>query len=353
VTEIKDVSHHNGLSQLLDTFPLATEIIVGNGNHRLVTPPRLLVDPSHPQPSAELHVKVLLKSGAADLPLLIRVYPKLRAFDCVVVYTITIGSDCRIDWDLSMWGRMVIPGKTALASWPPEDGTPLAQSIVIPFCVIHDREIHSMTIKQSIDLETLSKHLEQRRQMGWGDIKRWDVRVTSFSALPQFLSLNRQVTELTIRRSGALPINIAGFLTLDWSPLRRTIQNPHHGLEDLTIRLDFSRACAGNIGHRIRTIMESGNRSPVFGLKTLVLLIETGTVAKKAIASLPPYSQIAKLFVGIYGHHFELKIEMAEVGAVEGPFIECLRSQLVKGGRAPTREGKEKNGIRVVMPWFT
>jgi hypothetical protein len=330
VTEIKDVSHHSILSQLLDTFPLAIEIIIGKGNHRLVTPPRLLVDPSHPQPSAELHVKVLLKSGAADLPLLIRMYPKLRAFDCVVIYTITIGSDCQIDWDLSVWGRMIIPGKTALASWPPMDGTTPAQSTVVPFCVIHDREIHSMTIKQSIDLETLSQHLEQRRQMGWGDIKRWDVRVTSFSALPQFLSLNRQVTELTIRRSGALPINIAGFLTLDWSPLRRTVQTPHHGLEILTVRLDFSRACVGNIGHRIRTIMESGNRSPVSGLKTLVLVIETGTVAKKATASLPPYSQIAKLFVGIYGHHFELKIEMAEVGAFEGPFIECLRSQLVK-----------------------
>jgi len=207
---------------------------------------------------------------------------------------------------------------------------PTMESISVPFCVVGDREIASMTIDQSIDLEMLSKHLEQRRQLGWRDIKKWDVRVTSFSALPQFLSLNRQVTELMIRRSGALPINIAGILTLDWMLVRRTIQTPHHGLKVLTIRLDISGACVGNIGDRIRTIMESGNPSPVFGLKTLVLLIETGTVAKKAIASLPPYSQIAKLFVRIYGHHFELKIEMAEVGAVEGPFIECLRSQLVK-----------------------
>jgi len=345
VTEIKDISHHNGLSQLLDTFPLAIEIIVGDGTHRLVTPPRLLVDASHPQPSAELHVKVLLKWSPADLSLLIRVYPKLRAFDCVVIYTITIGRHCQIDWDLSMWGRMVIPGKTTLASWPPKDGTTPAQTTVIPFCVIHDREIHSMTIRQSIDLETLSKHLEQRRQMGWGDIKRWNVRVTSFSALPQFMSLNRQVTELTIRRSGALPINIAGILTLDWMPVRRTIQTPHHGLKVLTIHLDISRACVGNIGDRIRTIMESGNPSPVFGLKTLVLLIETGTVAKKAIASLPPYSQIAKLFVRIYGHHFELKIEMAEVGAVEGPFIECLRSQLVK--EVEIQQRKERRRLKL------
>jgi hypothetical protein len=330
VTEIKDVSHHNGLSQLLDTFPLATEIIVGNGDHRLMTYPRLLVHPPHPKPAALLYVKIHLKSVLNDLPALMRVYPKLRAFDCRVFYAVTIGSGYKIDWDLSAWGRMIFPGTTALAPWPPKNGRTSLVPALIPFCVIHDREIHSMTIKQSIDLETLSKHLEQRRQMGWEEIKRWDVRVASFSALPQFLSLNRQITELMIRRSGALPINIAGFLTLDWSPLRRTIQNPHHGLEDLTIRLDFSRTCVGNIGHRIRTIMESGNRSPVFGLKTLVLLIETGTVAKKAIASLPPYSQIAKLFVHIYGHHFELKIEMAEVGAVEGPFIECLRSQLVK-----------------------
>jgi hypothetical protein len=326
VTEIKDVSEHDGLSQLLETFPLATEIIVGNGDLRLVTPPRLLIDPSHPQPPAELHLMVHLKSGPADFPQLTRGYPNLRAFDCVVVYTVTIGSGCRVNWDLAVWGSSIGLGisATMLASLraPP---TRAGEPTPTPFCAIHDRDIVSMTIDQFLDLETLSRHLEQRRQMGWGEIRRWDVRAT-YSTMPRFLLQNRHITHFKIQRDRSFPISIGGFLTIDWSPLRRTSLAPHHALNDLTIRLDFSKACVGNIGHRIRTIMESGIRSPVFGLKTLVLLIETGTVGKKAVATLPPIRR----FVRIYGHHFELKIEMAEVGAVEGPFIECLRSQLVK-----------------------
>ena len=329
MTEIKNVSHHNGLSQLLDTFPLATEIVVGNGDHRLVTPPRLLIDPSHPQPSAELHVKIHIR-GPADFSRLTRVYPKLRAFDCAVIYAVTIGSDCQIDWDLSVWGRMVIPGKTALASWPPNHGITPAQSTVIPFCVIHDREIFSMAIRQSIDLETLSKHLEQRRQMGWGEIPRWEMQVTIFSALPRFLFHNRQITHFKIEKARPLPINIGGFLTLDWSALRRTTCVPCHGLKDLTIRIDFNKACVSNISDRIRGIIDSPDQFPVLGLKRLVILIEPGTVGKKAIASLPPYSQIAKLLVRLYGHRFELKIQKADADAAGGPFLTCLRSQLVK-----------------------
>jgi hypothetical protein len=344
VTGIKDVCHHNGLSQLLDTFPLATEIIVGNGDLRLVTPPRLLINPSHPQPCAELHVKVHVEPGPHDFPRLIQTYLNLRAFDCAVVYTVTIGSGCQINWDLTVWGSSISLGITRLTSWRPTDSR-TGKPRPTPFSAIHDRDIVSMTIDQSIDLEILSKHLEQRRHMGWGEIKRWSVRPTTYSNIPRFLLQNRGITHLKIERDQPFPISIGGFLTIDWSPLRRTSQAPHHALRDLTIRLDFNKACVGNIGHRIRTIMESGNRFPVFRLKTLILLIETGTVAKKAIASLPPYPQIAKLFVCIYGHHFELKIEMAEVGAVEGPFIECLRSQLVK--EVELQQEKERRRMEI------
>jgi hypothetical protein len=329
MTELTDVTQ-NGLSQLLDTFPLATEIIIDNGNHRLVTPPRLLMDSLHPQPSAQLHVRIHLKSGPADLPRLTQVYPRLRAFDHVVIYTMTIGKGCHIDWDPSVWARMISPGTTTLAAWPPKSTGPPKEPTVIPFCIIYNRDVFAMTIKQSIDLENLSKHLEQRRQMGWGDIKRWDVGVPNFSALPRFLSDNPKITHLKIRRSGPLPINIGGLLTLDWSPLRRTDQIPCHGLEDLTMRIDFSNPCVGDINHRIRELIESKDHSPVFGLKTLSIEVKSGPIGKKAIASLPPYSQIARLLVRLYGHHFELKIERVEVDAIEGPFIECLRSQLVK-----------------------
>lgn len=327
MTGIKDVCQHTGLSQLLDTFPLATEIIVGNGDHRLATPSRLLVDPSHPQPSAELHVKVDLKSHA-DSTMHTRTPPKLQAFDCVLILTVVIGSGCQIDWGLAVWGRLVVLGRSILEKWPAILRTPKWRTL--PFCMIGHREIASMTIDQPVVLDMLSEHLEQRRQLGWGEIKRWELQVTSYSTLPRFLSQNRHITHLEIERMRTFPISIGGFLTIDWSPLRRTTRTPRHDLKVLTIRVDFSNEWVGNISDRIRDIIEPRDQFPVFGLRTLVLLIVTDSVGRKAMASLPPYSQIAKLLVHIYGHHFELEIEGAEVDAFECPFTECLKSQLVK-----------------------
>jgi len=107
VTKREGDTYHDGFSQLLDAFPLVSEITVGAGDYQLVTPPRLLTDNPSPKPTAELHVKLRLSSDPSDSLELKRFCPKLRAFNCLVRYIVNIGPSRQIDWDLSVWGRMI------------------------------------------------------------------------------------------------------------------------------------------------------------------------------------------------------------------------------------------------------
>lgn len=153
----KAIGFHR-LSKILDTFPLATEIVVGKGDYRLVTPPRLLTDSpyNHQTRPTQLHVKASLKSGN-DIALLERAGPNFR---CDIVYEINIGPDCQIDWDLSLW----------CSTWTARTSTFIGPRTLL-FDRIYHREILNMTIDQPIDLDILSTHLERRRQLGRGEIK--------------------------------------------------------------------------------------------------------------------------------------------------------------------------------------
>ena len=55
---------------------------------------------------------------------------------------------------------------------------------------------------------------------------------------------------------------------------------------------------------------------------------------------MPPCSQIARLLVKMYGHVFELEMEMTDSDEPGGPFMECIRDQLIK--EIGYRQGRER-----------
>ena len=162
-----------------------------------------------------------------------------------------------------------------------------------------------------------------------GKIEAFSLCITTYSALPRFLLQNRRINSLELRRQRPALMNFGGLLTLDWSQLRRTGESPHHGLKRLSISIDLSKPCVDNIAFQLREILRSANQSPIFDLETFVLRVKPGTVGRRAITSLPPYSQVAALLVQLAGRSFELKIKM-DAGASETTLLAGLRSQLVQ-----------------------
>lgn len=320
-----------GFSELLHTFPLVNNITVGDPECRLNTGPRLLLDSATNNTSATLHIHLSLTGDWPKPAALDRINIKLRGFRCEVDYSVHISASYPIDWDLSTWGRLIIPGSTKLRLRPtgtaeyPRD---------IPFCAIYNRPIRSMIIDEVIDLGLLSQHLEQRRQMGWEEVKEWDVCVTSLSHLPKFLGLNRHTVTIKVKKSEDLPFNIGGFLCLDWSAMRRTPEE--HRLQHLEVTLDFSKPCTTDIEARLRRNIEAHqSHAPFFDLKTLTIRLSNDDIGIKSFTALPPFSQIAKLLVQLGGAGYQLNIERMPEDWLpcdyeDWPIRCCIRSQLMK-----------------------
>jgi hypothetical protein len=335
---------YGDLSAILDAFPLVTKITWTPG-FKLTTPPRYLVDAPQSSDTATLHLVLnldrSLKLGRQrQAKLLLPSTPKLRAFGCVAAYTVEISADCPIDWDLSYWGRRVIPGsKPYLPAWGDRRTTDGLTGADVPFCLIYNRIISSMIIELNIHLDILSQHLEQRRQLGYEDIPVWTIRTDSLSGLPRFLFQNPYITSLTFIKIQPLPITVGAFLCLDWSVFRRKGRDPPC-LRHLHVVIDFSKPCVADIEDRIEEITKSTVSFPsVFKLDTLTIELEPEKVGSKAIESLPGFSQIAKVLVYLGGDHFELKIKPSDEN-IQDPTGSYLRSQLVK--EVKRRQDKER-----------
>jgi hypothetical protein len=330
---------YGDLSAILDAFPLVTKITSARG-FKLTTPPRYLVDAPQSSNTATLHLSLNLMPGRQTHRLGLTPAPKLRAFACVVAYAVKIGVDCQIDWDLSCWGRRIIPGpKPCLPAWGDRRTTDRQITAYPPYCTMYNRIISSMVIELNIDLDTLSQHLEQRRQLGYEGIPVWTIRTDSLSGLPRFLFQNPYITSLTIIKIQPLPITVGAFLCLDWSVFRRNARDPPC-LRHLHVVIDFSKPCVADIEDRIEEITKhTVSLPPVFTLDTITIELEPEQVGPKAIESLPGFSQIAKVLVYLGGDHFELKIKPSD-GNIQDPTGSYLRSQLVK--EVKRRQDKEK-----------
>jgi hypothetical protein len=341
ISQKKTINGRVGFTELLDILPLVNEIIANKGKHRLVTPPRLLNAHPTSRPTATFRVTISTRLPEENSSPFAPIYLTLRDYECDVVYTVHVMNGCSIDWDLSKWDRLgtsrstpPLPSSTGASDKPHG----------VPFYAVSSRNIVSMSTGRPVDLDVLSRHLKQRKQLGWGDIKEWNLSVGSISALPKFLFENRQITSIKVKKREPLPIHIGGFLCLDWSVLRRLGET--HGLQHLELTIDFSKPCVKDIDARLKRIINSHNPfRPLFNLKTFTIRLTEYIHVEPAISTLPPFSQVAKLLVQLIGYDCQCTVEFDEEEADSEDvwnlaFRHSLRSQLIKEVRV--RQEKEQ-----------
>jgi hypothetical protein len=338
------VTFGHELTKLLDLFPLITEITIGDEIRefedypfRLNVPPRSLDGKRPARTQATLKNAVYLDGRSTGWPNLTGITPKLRDYDCKVVCSIFISSDCGVDWKMSRWDdhqhtQVVLPLLSHLPPWlfyRKQTGLTLGGKRIEedpPFCKICDRDIEFMSIQKIITLNSLSRHLEERRKDGLKEIQRWVVRPSSLAHVPQFLLQNPHISHLTLNK-----VRFHLFLALDWFPSQQVNPTPYT-LRYLRFSIDFSAACQADTESRLKDILEPLETASFLfpKLKEFRIDVEPVKVGAEAIEAIPSIGLIARFLVHLGGLDFSMTIADCRDCPPNVQLRNILHDQLVK-----------------------
>lgn len=290
----------NGFGQILEVFPLATTVI--GTCHRLTTSHRSLDRYHQGTVTAILITQTVIDHRNARRVLESPTDVKISGCSTVEVhYDIEILSSSVLDWRLRHWDRMYISNTSGLnrradyrtfGARPQFDG--------ISFSLLLGRFITSLSIDQPVDLNHITAHLDYRRHLGLKNIPRMRLSASSTRDIPNFISANNYLHDLTLSRGHPFTLDLIHFFELDWTVLMDT-----HGLirlRSLTLEVDCHMT-ERHLPSPKRLINLPWRRldESLLRLDKLDFIFRPNDITHQQSKDLPPLSLLAKTMLAFGG----------------------------------------------------